>query len=42
MTQKGIDRQNYSRLVEVAPSRFFEPEAYEAWTARADEWVGAR
>lgn len=37
----GTNRLRYSKLVETAPSRFSDPEAYAAWALRADAWAEA-
>ena len=38
MTNTGSMRLKYSR-VEVAPSRFSDPDGYAAWCLRAELWA---
>jgi len=39
MTRTGINRLEYSRTVETAPSRFAGDDRYAEWAARADAWA---
>lgn len=39
MTTVGELRARYAAEVEQRPSRFFEPDLYREWAARADAWA---
>ena len=37
LTRLGLNREQYSRDVEPAPSRFTDTDAYARWCSRADD-----